>query len=248
MNKTALITALTVALSGCNNLLINPDVSPAPAKDEAPGIYIPPVESEYRIQVGDRLAIASYYDPNLNQEVMVRPDGRISLLVMGDVDVAGITPTELDKIVTDAYGRVVDSPEITVIVKETANSGVYIGGEVRNQALQPLRGNMTAIQAITSAGGFLTTANRKQVLILRQQRDGQFQTYQMNMERVLLGEIPDVYLQRTDVIYVPKSTIANINQFVEQYINQIIPRSVQFTFAYQRIRTDQDSSITISPP
>lgn len=220
-----------VLLSGCA-VLDSSIVPVAPLSNIAPKLYAPPIESEYLIQVGDRLGIASYYDPQLNQDITVRPDGRISLLLMGDVFVAGMTPTELDIQVTNAYKRVVDSPEVTVVVKEVNSMSIYLGGEVKNPATQALRGPLTVVQAITSAGGFLTSANTKEVIVLRKQLDGQFVAYKHNIGRVLTSEIPDIYLQRNDIIYVPKTTIANVGEFVDQFVNKLIPKSVLFNYGW----------------
>jgi len=245
MYKILSILLVTV-LTGCAGLQLN-SVPSAPQKEAAPELYTPPIESEYQIQVGDRIVLASYYDSQLNQDVVVRTDGRISLLLMGDVYVAGITPAKLDVMITRAYSKVVENPEITVIIKESTSSSIYVGGEVRRQAAQPIRGSITVMQAITAAGGFLPTANKKQVLILRKQPDGQFLTYQFDTDRILVNQAPSVYLRRTDIIYVPKTAIANVGQFVDQYINKIIPEAIRFNYSYTRLKNTDDTTIQVTP-
>lgn len=245
MYRIPSVLLVMVLTGGCAALQLD-SVPSAPQKEVAPGLYAPPIESEYKIQVGDRIVVASYYDSHLNQDVVVRPDGRISLLLMGDVYVAGVTPTRLDEMVTKAYSRVVEAPEITVVIKEFTSSSIYVGGEVRRQAAMPIRGSITVMQAITAAGGFLPTANKKQVLILRKQPDGQYITYQLDTDRILVNGAPSVYLQRTDIIYVPETTIANVGHFVDQYINKVIPEAIRFSYSYTRVK-DDDTIIQVTP-
>lgn len=242
LRLAGLVLLAAVALCGCSGLA-NFDVPETPSAETAPELYTPTpaVDSEYRFAPGDKLRIVSYYDEQLNQSVTVRPDGRISLLLLDDIKVAGMTPEQLDDIVTAGYSRVVKSPEITVVVDQTANREIYLGGEVQVQSSQELTGPRTVTQAVTMAGGFLPTANPEEVLILRKQADGQFKTFKHNVVAVLNNQIPDVYLQRNDIVYVPKSKIADVDLWVEQYINQVIPRAILVTFQYGKLKTNQGS-------
>jgi len=217
-------------LSGC--VTINYPVPSIPGPRQEPNFYSPTVEKDYIIQVGDVLAVRSYFESQLNQEVTVRSDGKVSLLLMGDVEVVGLTPEELRSRVTEAYSAVADNPDFTVVVLKSSAQSVYVGGEVQRPSMQPMEGQLTLMQAITTAGGLLVTANRSQVLLLRHQRDGRFSVYKADIEKVLKNEVPDFYLQRRDVIFVPKTLIANINDFVNQYVNNIIPHSVSLTYGW----------------
>lgn len=231
---------LAILTSGCTRTLLNTTAIPTPpAQAEQPALYAPHVEQEYHIQVGDQLAVRSYYEPQLNQEVFVRPDGRISLLLMGDVAVAGKTPAELAGVVKKAYSRVVDSPDVTVVLKESADFTVYIGGEVRTPSVQPLRGALTVLQGITMVGGFLPTADRHQVLLLRHLEGGEYQTYKIDANKILSNQSQDIYLLRHDMIFVPRTGIADADLFIDQYINQIIPKSVLFNFGWIKNRNPQ---------
>ena len=225
------VTGALIISSGCASY---DAVSAIPGPTDAPQFYAPQIEDEYRLQVGDVISIRSYYDPQLNQEIFVRTDGRISLLLMGDVRVAGMTPDELDNIITERYSKVVDAPEVTVVVQKSAGLSVYLGGEVKSPSIQKLEGQLTVLQSITLAGGVLPTANMNQVLLLRRKKDGDFKVYKMDLEMVLRNESADIFLQRQDVVYVPKTTIANVGKFVDQYINKIIPDAVNLTYGWFR--------------
>ncbi|MCC7126105.1 MAG: polysaccharide biosynthesis/export family protein [Acidobacteria bacterium] len=213
--------------------LIDPVVPVAPNDGSQAAMFQPSLEPEYRIQVGDRLAIRSYYDQQLNQDVMVRRDGRISLILLQDVQVFDRTPAEVARQLSEDYGKfVADAAPITVSVVESKGLTVYVGGEVKTSAQQALNGQLTVVQAITAAGGMLPTANTHQVLVLRHQVDGKFIAYQIDVEKVLVNAANDIYLQRNDIVHVPMSKIAHIDKFVSQYINQIIPEALRFNVGY----------------
>lgn len=225
-------------LAGCQAVAPPPltAVPDLPPQAELPSLYIPPVEQEYRFQVGDQIAVRSYYDKDFNQDVVVRPDGRISLLLLGDIRVTDTTPSDLRAHLLRTYARVVDSPDITVALTKTANLVVYLGGEVRQPAMQRLDGSMTVLQALSASGGALPSANLRQVLLLRRSPDQKILVYRIDLERVLRGEAADAYVQRHDIIHVPKSEIANLGQWVDQHINAIIPRSVMFNLGWYQYR------------
>jgi protein involved in polysaccharide export with SLBB domain len=203
---------------------------PAPAlpgPQQAPALYAPQLDGEYRLQAGDTVAVRSYFDAQLNQEVLVRPDGRVTLLLVGEILAAGLTPEELADKVREPYRRLVGATDLTVAVVRSAGMNVYLSGEVRTPAIQPLDGSLTLLQAIARAGGTLASANTENVLLIRNRPDGALLVGKVDVEKILRSEAPDIYLQRRDVVYVPKSEIAQAGQFVDQYVNAIVPRFVQ---------------------
>ncbi len=111
--------------------------------------------------------IKFFFNPELNETVIVRPDGNISLLLIDDVRSAGLTPSELDVLLTQAYARELRKPMITVIVKTFTGQRVYVGGEIGKPGLVELAPGMTALQAVFNAGGFLDTAKPEAVLVIR---------------------------------------------------------------------------------
>ncbi len=225
------VVAAALPLLGC--VTYPPElVPPTPSAETAPDLYHPALEPEYRIEVGDSLLIQSYYDPLLKQTVSVRPDGRISLLLVGDVPTAGKTPAELQSELTRQYGTYLDHPDLTVTVSEPSGLAVYVGGEVKQPALEPIKGSLSLLQSIVQAGGFAPGANKEQVLVLRQAPDGKFRAFQHNISKVLQNQEGEIYLHRRDIVYVPKSQIAQVNEFVDQYINQILPRAIGLNLGY----------------
>ena len=94
-----------------------------------------------------------------------------------------------------------------------------------------------------AAGGYLPTANQSQVIIVRQEAAGQFRAYQLNASLVLNNETDEVSLKPHDIVFVPKTAIARVDQAVDQYINGVVPESIKFTFGY--IFSDQTGSNTV---
>jgi polysaccharide biosynthesis/export protein PslD len=101
------------------------------------------------------------------------------------------------------------------------------------------------LQAIARAGGTLASANTSNVLLIRHREDGKLLVSKVDIEKILHNQASDVFLQRRDVIHVPKSQIAQAGQFVDQYINAIVPRFVQLQlgWSWSRSRVDNTNSV-----
>lgn len=222
-----------MALSGCTEAEYSTTQVPSLLQPASPSYaYGAAQESAYRIGIGDILTVQSYTDPGLKQSVTVRPDGRISLILLGDIDAAGRTAAYLDQELQHKYAILPEHPDVVVTVAQIAGLQVYVGGEVKSPTVEPIKGSLTLLQSITAAGGFLPTANQTQVLILRQQLDGHFTAFQHDADQILHNESEEIYLRRHDIVFVPKTKIAVVDQYVDQYVNQIIPRSVGLNFGY----------------
>lgn len=242
-NKT-LVPSL-VALQLCVALLTGcaTSVSPLPTVEQIPEIYIPPVDDVYRIQIGDRLSIRSYDNPTLDHSVTVRSDGRITVLLIGELYVNGMSPQQLDDVVTEHYSQLQVNADVDVFVEESANQVVYVAGEVARPGGFPMHGSMTLLQAVTLAGGFLATGDRDEVLLMRKDVDGRVVAASYDAAEVLGGSSPDVYLKRNDIVYVARSGIGRLNRFVELYINGLIPDNVLL----QVIIREEDEDIAFIP-
>jgi len=186
----------------------------------------PPAPPEpYILQVGDIVSIKFYQNPDLNEEVVIRPDGKISLQLVNDVQAAGLTPDALASDLVKRYTGELASPRISVIVRQFGGQRVYVGGEVKRPGTVVLVGGMTLLQAIDDAGGLLDTAHRKQIIVVRRSPDGTYEGHEVDLRPVLDGTnaADDVPLQPYDIVFVPRSKIADVNLFVEQYITKNIP-------------------------
>lgn len=207
-----------------------PDLYPSEAPIEPSG----ETNNEYILQLGDVMDIKLFYNPELNETVTIRPDGKISLQLVDEIEVLGLTPSELDKILTEKYSKILYKTDVAVIVKEFTSQKVYVGGEVNLPGLIPYAGTLTSLQAIFQAGGFKNTAKLKNIVILRNQgtEEPLFMTIDLKEDLIKHTQHNDILLKPYDVVFVPKTSIAKINQFVDQYIRQLIPVTTTFGFSY----------------
>jgi polysaccharide biosynthesis/export protein len=207
-------------------------LSPAPV----PTGYVK--TQEYRIQPGDQMDIKFFYNPELNESVTVRPDGRISLQLAHEIQAEGLTPAELTQVIVQKYARELDKPEITVIMRSFAGQRVYVDGEVYKPNLVPLTASMTVLQSISLAGGMKESARTNGVVIIRRGLEGKPTVFTVDLNRVIDGTDTgqDVALMPFDVVFVPRSPISNVNVWVDQYIRKNLP--VGFG-AYYQINTSQ---------
>jgi len=221
---------LWLVIAACGSTVKN--LSPASAAAAGTSVAAFPSE-EYRIQPGDLLDIKFFYSPELNEQIPVRPDGRIALQLAQEILAAGRTPAELTAALKETYSKELKKPDVTVIVRSFGNQRVYVDGEVAKPGLIPLTGPTTIRQAISQAGGFLYTGNPTDVLLIRRGPEDRPLAMMVNMKKVLdgtdLGQ--DIYLKPFDIVYVPKTAITNANLWIEQYLNRMIPR-IGFTAAY----------------
>jgi len=180
---------------------------------------------EYLINTGDVLAIKLFYNPDLNEEVVVRPDGRISLQLVGEIVAAGQTPAQLTKQLTDRYSQEIRDPRVTVIVKSFAAQKVYVEGEVGHPTLLDLTTTTTVLQSIAAAGGFKDSARVNEVILIRRGPGNKPLTIPVNLEQALNGKdmSQDLPLMPYDLVYVPKSPISNADLWVEQNLTRLLP-------------------------
>jgi polysaccharide biosynthesis/export protein len=208
----------TLFLTACATTTRNPVLPPAASSP-------PAVVAEYRIQSGDQLDVKFFYNPELNEQLIVRPDGRISLQLANDIMAAGLTPLELTDRLKKKYSVEISKPEITVIVRTFSYQRVFVDGEVNKAGLVPLTEPMTVLQSISQAGGIRDTAWISGVIVIRRTLDNKLDVMQLNLEKAIDNSdmSQDVALKANDIVYVPKTTIANINVWVDQYIRRNLP-------------------------
>jgi len=144
--------------------------------------------TDYRLTAGDKLRIEVYKDDRLSQSLQIRPDGKITLPLVGDIPAAGRTSMELRDSITTALKEYITNPVVTVIVVETTPQVVYVTGEVNKPgALTLANGHMSIVQAIAMAGGFTDFAKRKDVLVMRKNSRG-METLHFNYKEAVDNE------------------------------------------------------------
>ena len=185
----------------------------APAQDAAEakpkaGTSAPQIslaqDAEYKIGAQDVLRIDVWKEPEISRIAPVRPDGRISLPLINDVQAAGLTAAQLATVIADGLRKYITNPQVTVGVTEINSRRVYVTGEVTKPGAFPLLPNMTVLQALSSSGGFSQFAKLKSIYVLRTE-DGKQVKHPFNYKEVVSGKKPElnIRLQPGDVIVVP---------------------------------------------
>lgn len=230
--QIAMLGSLVIAvlLSACGPAVVKPA-----SLETANAMSTQAATGEYRLQPGDELDIRFYYNPELNSSVLIRPDGRISLPLANEVQAAGLSPSALAQRLRTAYEQELRRPELTVIVRSFNSQKVFVGGEVASPGVVQALGPLTVLQSVTQAGGFKETARLNEVLIIR--RDPSVPdpiVIPVDIAAVVDGSRTnqDIALMPFDIVYVPKSDIANVNKFVDQYIRQNIPFGFGLTYGF----------------
>ena len=231
----AVVLTLVLACGACTTM---PPATEMPSGIERTGLQLRP---------GDEIDVKFRYWPDLDETQIIRPDGMISLQLVQDVPAAGMSPGELrDKLVALYAARIKD-PEIAVIVRNLASQNVYVAGQVRAPGLVPMEGELTALEAVMAAGGF--TGAPRNAMVLRRVGDTR-QARAVNLKQPLhQAESTDFHLEPNDIVYVPRTPIENVNEWVDKYLNRTIPTDLIYAIdTIDRIsdRGDTSDSATAS--
>jgi polysaccharide export outer membrane protein len=222
----AFCALLAAVLSGCATSVPKWTETPLPPA-AADASAAPAPESQVILQAYDTIRIKFLYWPELDDEQMIRPDGKISLLMVGEVEAQNRTPEALQKELIALYEPKLNEPEINVVVTSLANNRVYIGGEVATPGLILIQGRLTVLGAVMQAGGFIESSAKKNSVVIVRQQGGKQYARTVDLKDALSGtETEPFYLQPYDIVYVPRTTIVHVNEFVAQYIDGVIPKHV----------------------
>lgn len=197
------VTRYRVYLSGMLLLPLlyacTPPITPGPLPSE-PAL----TAEEYALGAEDSVEIHVWKNPDLSRTVTVRPDGKISLPLIGDVQAAGLTATQLAESVTEKLKVYYKEPaQVTVIVNPVNSYTIYMLGEIRNQGRQQVRSGTTFLQAVSLAGGFTQFASTNRIVLRRRGNDGREIAIPIRYKDVLAGTQPNLVLKPGDTIVVP---------------------------------------------
>ena len=272
-----------------------------------------PTEKSYILSIGDVIKVEFYYHPELNRETTILPDGKIALPLKGEIDVSGLTPSQLAEKITRLYSDIFKDPSVTItlveydqaiiqlkeaianrdrgqsklsvirpdgfitlpllpkdikasgltipqlkavvskdyreilsnldlslILEKSRSNLVYVMGEVRKPNYYQMDSPTTLTQILSRAGGLLDTAGTSSILVLSRDKEKKPVGRLVDLDKIIgEGNIGnDLLLRQYDVVYVPRSTISNVNLFVDQYINKIVPEffRTSLVFGYDVFR------------
>lgn len=202
MKLTLVPLTVMLALAAGSLAAQNSTNEPAARSAAAANAEANATAADYRLVPGDKLRIEVYKDPQISQTLQIRPDGKISLPLVGDVAAAGRTPVALRDSITTSLKEYITNPVVTVIVVEFEPQSVSVMGEVERPGPVPIKGKLSVLEALAVAGGFKDFANTKNITIRRPTASG-VQIIRFNYRDAVKGEGKPLYLQPGDLVIVP---------------------------------------------
>src|SRR5258706_1669895 len=199
MKHNTLVSSLAAAALALSALA---PVSAKDKDDKKPATAAPTFAEEYRLGAGDKLRIEVYKDAQLSQSVQIRPDGKITLPLVGDVEAINRTPIELRDTIATSLKEYMTNPVVTVIVVEATAATAYLMGEVNHPGSVNLQAPLTVLQALALAGGLKDFADAKNIKILRKTTTG-VQTIAFNYKDAVKSSRAPIYLRPGDTVVVP---------------------------------------------
>ena len=229
MTMMTIGTLMTIAtlLTGCAS---NEAKGPATFLMPAP----PQDQKEYVLQVGDSIDVTYYYHPDNNQaNLLVRPDGKIYLPLIGEVQAAGLTAPQVAEEIIKRSSTSLRDPKVAVNVRTLNPTRVFVGGEVFKPGFVVYTPGLTAVQAVMQVGGWKDTADLQEVVLLQKINEGsnEYRPSKINLGKVVeLGDVKaDIVLGPSDVLVFPKTGIARANLWMQQYVINMIPIRISAT-------------------
>jgi len=211
-------------LTGCVNSSL-----PRPPVVE---LALPEQRPLYRCDIGDVLDLRFPRNPELNEQAVVGPDGRISVQFAHDIFAAGRTLAELTKDLSEAYSKELVDPLVSLSIRAYAGTRIYVAGEVATPGEFVETGPITALQAIARAGGFKISAARSQVILIRRGQKGKPDIYGLDESGLTEGysqKATDAELVSYDIVYVPRSPIGDVSHVFDQ-VRSVIPFSFSMVY------------------
>ncbi|MBN1478919.1 polysaccharide export protein [candidate division KSB1 bacterium] len=180
---------------------------------------------EYHLGYGDVVEIKFFHNAEYNDVVAVRPDGKLTLQRLGDIDVAGMRVTQLDSIITSNYSEILVNPDVTVFVREFGGHYVYVLGEVQHPGSYNITKGMSILRAIATAGGPLFSAKMNSIILIRSDEQKNLTAERINLLpsnfETLLNN--DMQVLPYDLVYVPRTFVADLESFVTQIYKIVMP-------------------------
>jgi len=178
--------------------------------------------------------VTFYYHPENNQQnLLIRPDGRVLLALIGEVQAAGLTSTQLAAEIAQRSSTNLRDPKVSVNVKTLNQNHIFVGGEVAKPGFVNYVPGLTAVQAIVQVGGWKDSADLKEVVLLQKinEQSNEYRPSKINLQRVVdEGDTKsDIVLGPSDVLVLPKTGIAKANVWMQQYVINMIPIRISAT-------------------
>ena len=234
MKKRAVILGLIVFLSAVSSSRAAKDISPDKQQESQDSLYSGTLT--YLVGPGDVLEIKVWRHSDLDITAVVRPDGKISFPLVGNVNVCDLTTDDVEKAIESGLSATLNQPKVNVNVRSFQSKKIFVLGEVNKPGVYPFEGRVTVLDALSKASGYKSdTAALKSVMVIRKGYSSKPEVLRLNVYEVIAkGRFSqNIYLQPYDIIFVPKSFIANVNTFVDQFFAKTDPALQYYLDIYE---------------
>jgi hypothetical protein len=188
-----------------------------------------PLTSEHVLAPGDEFEIRFPFYPDMNDRVLVGPDGRLSLQLINTVEIGGLTVVEATKLLNQRYAQVLRDPQLNITMRTYAPEEIFVDGWVANPGIVRSDVPLTVSRAVAQAGGTKSGAHTGAILVLRRTPDGIVHYYQVALGNYAgAGTGEDPMLSTYDVVYVPAGVLGSISDFLANYLKNV-PFYVNYT-------------------
>ena len=193
-----------------------------------------PDPAGYRLWSGDVIEIRFFYAPELNNTLQIRPDGRVAMPLVGEIEVSNRTVSDVSSTLEKLYSKELKNPAVTIYVRSYASQKIYVGGEVQKPGAISLIGNLSMFQAIMEAGGIRNTGNSREAILIRKGDDGLPVTRHISLRntRDEPSGASSLMLVPFDVVLVPETKITHLDGWIDQHVRQLTPGIFTFGFSY----------------
>lgn len=197
---------------------------------------------DYVIGPEDELEVYVWRNLDLSRTIIVRPDGKITLPVIDEIEAAGLTVEELDRFITEKYSKFIKEPQVSIFLKGFRSKRVTILGEVRQPGVYPIVGRLSVLEAISEAKYDKERANLKSVMVIREEKGAPL-AKRLNLTMAIKGKQLDqnIILQPGDIVFVPSSFIAEVNTFVDLFFGKTKPAIDFYLGGYKAIYSPTNS-------
>ena len=226
-----LITGAAWAVLGLSACSPTPPPPPPPVPEAGAGAV--GGTEPYRIQAGDVLGVRLLLNPDLNEDVVVRPDGHMSTTVLKDERASGRTVVELADALSHDYKSTIPNPRLTVELKTFSPARFYVGGEVNKPGKSVTVGLAPKLSQVIARAGGLKSGDNDRVFIIRRGPNDVPQLFSARLRDVMRDQNPeaDVRLAQYDVVYVPREGITEVYKFLNENFAQVVPLMWGFSYA-----------------
>lgn len=203
------------------------------------------VRPEYYVEIGDTLDIDVWRVPDLSRSVPVRPDGRISMPVVGDLDVVGLSLVEVRDLLTQKFSEYVWSPQVSISIRQFGGRKFIILGAVGGPGVYRYQNEISLLEAIALAGGFSENSRSGKVMVIRGdiKKQPQVKIISANMENVIKKGMltENIAVMPNDIIYVGKDMIGDANDIIKNVVNPFFDTALNYFVLHSASRADHNS-------